>query len=246
MTDTVSYAILFEIGSQEGISGAERESKMANKNQPSTEKKQPQNSEKHRKLLENANMPMVYYATDGRFLFMNEFATRNLRHTNSSFLGTSLYDLLPSLADELRIRNRMLTERGIGQQYEDAIELSSGTRWFSSMAQPLIDDNGKVFAIQVISQDITKFKNRKNVINYCNDRLSLNIPSSDAWDLLTAREKEIFEFTAIGYNRVEIADQLCISPRTAEAHRSNAMSKLGLRNKTDLIRFALRKGIISL
>ncbi len=117
------------------------------------------------------------------------------------------------------------------------------------MAQPLIDENGKVFAIQVISQDITKFKHRKNT-----SRLTTTVSKSflqnntdlDAWELLTAREQEIFELTAIGYNRVEIADHLCISPRTAEAHRANAMSKLGLRNKTDLIRFAIRKGIISL
>lgn len=222
---------------------------MANKNQQSTEEILRGGSEKHRMLLDNVNMPMVYYATDGKFLFMNAFAVRNLKSAHNGFRGTSLYDLLPSLADELRIRNRMLTERGIGQQFEDAIELSSGIRWFSSMAQPLIDENGKVFAIQVISQDITKFKHRKNT-----SRLTTTVSKSflqnntdlDAWELLTAREQEIFELTAIGYNRVEIADHLCISPRTAEAHRANAMSKLGLRNKTDLIRFAIRKGIISL
>lgn len=227
---------------------------MGNRNQKNTEEKLRQNSEKHRALLENTNMPMVYYATDGRFLFMNEFTNRNLRHANSSLLGTSLYDLLPDLADELRIRNRMLTERGIGQQYEDAIELSSGVRWYSSMAQPLIDEMGKVFAIQVISQDITKFKPRNNIQYRHSSRLRKVIASglshrtsaSDAWNLLTTREKEIFELTAIGFNRVEIADQLCISPRTAEVHRANAMSKLRLRTRTDLIRFAIRKGIISL
>jgi DNA-binding NarL/FixJ family response regulator len=52
--------------------------------------------------------------------------------------------------------------------------------------------------------------------------------------------------TAEGRTSQEIGDKLTISPRTVEVHRSNLMNKLGLRNQTDLIRFAIKRGIISM
>ena len=69
---------------------------------------------------------------------------------------------------------------------------------------------------------------------------------SDAYETLTTREREIFQMTAEGRTSQEIGDKLTISPRTVEVHRSNLMNKLGLRNQTDLIRFAIKRGIISM
>lgn len=69
---------------------------------------------------------------------------------------------------------------------------------------------------------------------------------SDAYETLTTREREIFQMTAEGRTSQEIGDKLTISPRTVEVHRSNLMTKLGLRNQTDLIRFAIKRGIISM
>jgi two-component system response regulator NreC len=47
-----------------------------------------------------------------------------------------------------------------------------------------------------------------------------------------------------GYSNTEIAEKLAISHRTVEAHRFNFMHKLGLRKQTDLIRFAVQRGIL--
>lgn len=68
----------------------------------------------------------------------------------------------------------------------------------------------------------------------------------DFHDLLTAREREVLNLAAAGHTSVEIGALLSISPRTAEAHRSNLMRKLGLRSQADLIRYALQRGIISI
>jgi two-component system, NarL family, response regulator NreC len=70
-------------------------------------------------------------------------------------------------------------------------------------------------------------------------------PSSDACDALTNRERLVLQLAADGRSSPEIAKQLFISPRTAETHRANLMRKLGLRSQTDLVRFAIRKGIIA-
>ncbi|MFP4321345.1 MAG: response regulator [Anaerolineales bacterium] len=66
-----------------------------------------------------------------------------------------------------------------------------------------------------------------------------------AYGTLTEREREIFDLIIDGTTSAEIADQLVISPRTVETHRANIMRKLGLRNQTDLIRYAMKRGLIS-
>lgn len=68
----------------------------------------------------------------------------------------------------------------------------------------------------------------------------------DVHGLLTAREREVLNLASAGHTSVEIGALLSISPRTAEAHRSNLMRKLGLRSQADLIRYALQAGIISI
>jgi DNA-binding NarL/FixJ family response regulator len=67
----------------------------------------------------------------------------------------------------------------------------------------------------------------------------------DAYDLLSRREREVINLVAHGHTNTEIADSLFLSRRTVETHRANAMSKLNLENQTDLLRFALSKGLIS-
>jgi len=67
----------------------------------------------------------------------------------------------------------------------------------------------------------------------------------DAYDMLTSREREVLHLAAEGRTHREIAERLRISPRTAEVHRGNLMRKLDLHNQTDLVRYAIRRGIIT-
>ncbi len=66
----------------------------------------------------------------------------------------------------------------------------------------------------------------------------------DRYETLTGREREVLHLAAEGHTNAEIAGRLSISSRTAETHRANMMRKLELRSQTDLIRYALRRGII--
>ena len=68
----------------------------------------------------------------------------------------------------------------------------------------------------------------------------------DRYETLTAREKEVLYLAAEGHTSVEIASRLGISGRTAETHRSNLMHKLDLHTQAELIRFAIRRGIVSI
>jgi two-component system response regulator NreC len=68
----------------------------------------------------------------------------------------------------------------------------------------------------------------------------------DAYEMLTARERQVLHLVAEGHTSAEIASRLSISPRTVEMHRANLMRKLELRSQADLIRFALQRGILPL
>ncbi len=70
--------------------------------------------------------------------------------------------------------------------------------------------------------------------------------SQDPYETLSAREREVLQLAARGLTNQEIAIRLTIGRRTAETHRANLMRKLGLRGEKDLIRFAVRRGIIEL
>jgi two-component system, NarL family, response regulator NreC len=67
----------------------------------------------------------------------------------------------------------------------------------------------------------------------------------DPYETLTGREREVLQLVAEGLSSPEVAERLSLSPRTAEAHRANLMRKLGLHNQTELIRFAIRRGVIA-
>jgi DNA-binding NarL/FixJ family response regulator len=66
----------------------------------------------------------------------------------------------------------------------------------------------------------------------------------DRYEMLTAREREVLQLAAQGLSNAEIGERLAISPRTAETHRANLLRKLGLQTQTDLVRFAMGRGLI--
>ena len=68
--------------------------------------------------------------------------------------------------------------------------------------------------------------------------------ADDPFEELTPREREVLQMVAEGNTNVQIAARLVVSPRTVETHRAHLMRKLGLETQTDLIRYAIRKGII--
>jgi DNA-binding NarL/FixJ family response regulator len=66
------------------------------------------------------------------------------------------------------------------------------------------------------------------------------------YELLTSREREVLQLIAEGASNQRIAQELFISVKTVEAHRAHIMTKLHAKNRTDLIRYALKKGLVGL
>jgi DNA-binding NarL/FixJ family response regulator len=78
------------------------------------------------------------------------------------------------------------------------------------------------------------------------DQVSGATPSetADPYETLTDREKQVLKLVAEGHSNKEVAELLDISVKTAMSHREHIMRKLDLHSRTELIRFALQKGVI--
>ncbi|MFA5183677.1 MAG: response regulator transcription factor [Syntrophales bacterium] len=70
--------------------------------------------------------------------------------------------------------------------------------------------------------------------------------SSSAFSVLSAREREVLQLMAEGKTTNQIADGLCVSVKTVEAHRKQVMNKLGIHSVAELTKYAIRQGLTSL
>ena len=70
------------------------------------------------------------------------------------------------------------------------------------------------------------------------------IESGVPGDPLTAREQEVVKLIAEGYTSRAIGEELVISEKTVERHRSNILEKLGMRDRVELTRYAIRRGLV--
>ena len=71
------------------------------------------------------------------------------------------------------------------------------------------------------------------------------IKKESSLEKITSREREVLKLVGEGYQNKEIADYLCISPKTVEKHRANIMQKLDLHTASALTSYAIEKGLVS-
>ncbi len=84
------------------------------------------------------------------------------------------------------------------------------------------------------------------VQSYLGNEENKEEPIEDVLDKLTPREREVLIQIAEGMTNAEIADKLCISIKTVDRHRENMMQKLEIHSRIDLVKFAIKKGLITL
>ncbi|MGG1517844.1 response regulator transcription factor [Paenibacillus oryzisoli] len=81
----------------------------------------------------------------------------------------------------------------------------------------------------------------KRLMHEYMERLKTGEPTG-TYETLSEREKEVIALLAKGFSNKEIAEQLIISVKTVETHKSNAMEKLGLKTRPELVKYAAQKG----
>ena len=66
----------------------------------------------------------------------------------------------------------------------------------------------------------------------------------DSYSSLTEREREILKLVAEGFTNNQIAERLVISPKTVDTHRTHIMDKLNMHSRAELIKYAMRRGLL--
>ena len=69
-------------------------------------------------------------------------------------------------------------------------------------------------------------------------------PSAGPSEPLTPREQEVLKLIAEAYTNRQIAEILNVAEKTVESHRGNLLRKLGMRDRVELVRYAIRRGLV--
>jgi two-component system response regulator NreC len=83
------------------------------------------------------------------------------------------------------------------------------------------------------------------LVEECQQKVAIE-GEKDSYQQLTDREREVLKLVAEGHTAREIAEMLVVSPKTVEWYKSSLMNKLNIHSRTDLIKFAIRKRVITL
>jgi len=130
-----------------------------------------ESEERYRTLVEGAGTPITTFDADGNIIVINETSANYFGGKAKDFVGKSFHSLFPDAADALLERNRRIIETGVSEEHEDFLTLPAGNRWFLSNLQPVAHANGEVYAVQVISYDITDRKNMERTLRESEEKL---------------------------------------------------------------------------
>jgi len=120
--------------------------------------------EKYRLLIDNYGAPITVFDKNGILLLANNAVGEIGGVEAQEYIGKSIYDFFPDKAQELKQRVCDVIESGEGKSFEDVIKLASGEKYFLSSLQPVRNKDGDVYAVQAISQDLTKNKRAEEAV----------------------------------------------------------------------------------
>jgi DNA-binding NarL/FixJ family response regulator len=187
---------------------------------------------------------VVAEAGDGlEALFQVEKFKPNLLITNLTLAGLSGLELIRQVC-HLHPETKVIALSLIVNSADMSTVFKSGAQGFINLTSSVAD-------IQKAIQDVHAGKRHLAPVGIQAMLSSISAHGGDAtapddvYEKLTTREREILQLAAEGQDRKAIAKRLFISQRTVETHRAHIMQKLGLHSQTDLVRFAIRKGIIA-
>jgi PAS domain S-box-containing protein len=114
--------------------------------------------ERFRSLFESSANPITVMDRDGVVLMVNPTGARNLGRGREECIGQSVFQLMPDLDDSYHEIYRQVIDMGTRVTREDSVQLPDGRRWFWSVLEPVADSEGRRYAAQAISYDITPQK----------------------------------------------------------------------------------------
>lgn len=154
---------------------------------------------------------------------------------------------------DMPVMNGIDTLKEIRKQFRDVKVIILSMHNEAGMIKSLMDIGANGYLLKSCAQDelIGAIKKVSTGQNYFSTDVTLALlntsgtsNSEQKSELLTERETEILKLIAAGFSNKEIGDQLFISHRTVDTHRTNLMKKLDVNNIAGLISYAIRNGIV--
>ncbi|MGB2768339.1 MAG: PAS domain S-box protein, partial [Candidatus Zixiibacteriota bacterium] len=124
-----------------------------------------ESEEKYRLLIENSDAAITFFDKNGTYLFLNSLAANWLKGKPEDYIGKTVYDTFTKgLAGKFVKRFRRIIKSGVGETFEEVVELPPGGRLISSNLQPVRDQSGKIAGVQIVTHDITERKRAEEAL----------------------------------------------------------------------------------
>lgn len=134
------------------MTGSFQEAKVA-------EKTAKNNEYKYKMVFDNSGTTNSIFDTECRLIMQNSNSVRDLGQPEGEALGKNVYELFgPEKGAFIDVRMRRVMNKAVSETFETEFDLPSGKRWFRSIYQPMLNREGIVEGVQLISQDITAQK----------------------------------------------------------------------------------------
>jgi DNA-binding NarL/FixJ family response regulator len=102
-----------------------------------------------------------------------------------------------------------------------------------------------VDAVRGVAQGEEGWLSRRVAAKVMRQKVARSINSTDLLAYLSAREREVLQYVALGYTNDQIAETLCLSDGTVKNHVSNIYNKLGVRTRAEAVALAWKQGLVS-
>ncbi|MBN2773490.1 MAG: PAS domain-containing protein, partial [Prolixibacteraceae bacterium] len=166
-----------------------------------------ENEEKYRTLLENTGAGTGYYDLEGNLILFNNLAASLMGGNPEDFTGKNLFELYGELSGNTylkRIKKAAHSEKS--EDYEDEVQLPSGTSWYLSTYSRIKNAEGNVIGVQIISKDITERKELEIKLTEHQNRLeeTVNQRTSELLEKnreLEEKNKELEEYNQLFVGR---------------------------------------------
>jgi len=132
--------------------------------------------------------------------------------------------------------------------YDDVAYLRQAVEWGAAgYILKSAADTELISAIRTVAQGASYFDPAlmKSLVDYIVNSKENKPASKREMHHLSEREKEVLRLVALGYTNRQIAEELTISIKTVEAHKTNIREKLKLKGRAELVRFAIEQGLLS-
>ena len=124
------------------------------------------------RFLDAPAIAITYLLRDGTIHMVNTRGAHNLGSDPDTLVGQNIFDLIPALADQTRVRIAQALDEGQEAQFETMIDLPVGRRWFRSTYFCVQVAPGQPEMVQLVSQDITELKQAEQALEATEGRLS--------------------------------------------------------------------------